>query len=777
MKLASKVFLGMFLVLAIQLAYTADAGAVFLQIYNGDGAVNNPTVPPGGWLVPADVYGFSCLACHNAGQANGAPDMTSYLLTGHKNMLRAVQPGIPLTGPDGHAYVADQSGNVFDWSGGTINILGFCTDPAFTDQPACIAGGGVWIDGPRDLYYIFDGWMGEPAAPRALYDGSYVQGTQKTAVSYSCARCHTTGYTMDASILPPVFVIQYCSLPAYTTPATCSGGGGTWHIDGVSCRAPEFYLGGITWTPANTSGQIDFDPDGNGPAVAGSWAVSCNSSQSLEGIQCERCHDASHHFPLPNKPVVQRGAAATALCLQCHRQEHTLSYGSGGIGANIKPTPFSDNYPAPPASEPVYALPAIEVGGHGGYAPEFYSHSTGMEFLNSTHARFSGNFQEITDPSKYGSPFTDGTCSIGGYLDQEACQIGGGVWTSFQGGCTTCHDVHQSTVTSLNATPIKRECGIACHTFEAANIMTDIKHPYGPGTPLGDLSDLPRACAACHMPKPNDGEGLAAHIWRISTDPNYSTFPTADQFASGQKTANTAPDGTYTNAVWIDIDLACGQCHGGSAGPAGTRNNAPYYSKSYLAGWAAGMHTGARLSNQPPTASASIVTTGLSTTLSDTSSDPATNLPYGFAPGAVTIDWGDRSPVETGDAGASFNHTYAAAGTYKVLQTVTDVAGLTGSKYYSVTAVVPKVSVTVNFSPSPISTTNGYLYLKTVSGTTLKMASTKTGVTWTGLNPGNYKVQAYKSGMTFRCTDGVATPANPVVINLNTDKTVTCTKQ
>jgi hypothetical protein len=74
----------------------------------------------------------------------------------------------------------------------------------------------------------------------------------------------------------------------------------------------------------------------------------------------------------------------------------------------------------------------------------------------------------------------------------------------------------------------------------------------------------------------------ALHFFRINTDPNYSSESalhpeyTTSAACTGAgykwdstagcyeiKPANTAADGAYTQAVWVDIDLACGQCHGG----------------------------------------------------------------------------------------------------------------------------------------------------------------------------------------------------------------------
>ena len=510
-----------FLILVTHNVYSAQD-----QIYAGDGAVVNRTVPPGGWLYGQG--GLSCLLCHNpsASPIFRGPDMTSYLKTGHKNILRRAQAEpVAFTGPDGNAYAADGSGNVFDWTNNTINILGNCSNSSTSSQSVCTAGGGVWISGSKYLYYILGGWMVEPAVPMALYDGSYTQGTQKTAVSYSCARCHTTGYTMDTSVQ-------------------------------TSNRNPEALFQGISWTPSRTTGIVDFDPDGDGPAIAGSWA--------MDGIQCERCHDATNHGNT-GKGTLVRGVNATALCMQCHRQEHTLPYAGGGLGSNIVPTPYTDNGPLP-ASEPLYPLPAVEVGGYSGYAKQFYGYSTGMEFLNGVHGKYTGNFQQIGDTANYGSTF----------INED----------SSGGGCTTCHNVHQSTVEAVNASqPFKKTCP-DCHVSIAANLLNTIRHPTTSGTPFGDDDDILGACIICHMPRPDDGVGASTHIFRINVNENYSTFPSQTEWNAGYKTANTSADGIYTEAVWLDVDMVCGQCHG-SAGPA-----VHQFSKTALSTFAEGMHAG-----------------------------------------------------------------------------------------------------------------------------------------------------------------------------------------
>jgi hypothetical protein len=71
--------------------------------------------------------------------------------------------------------------------------------------------------------------------------------------------------------------------------------------------------------------------------------------------------------------------------------------------------------------------------------------------------------------------------------------------------------------------------------------------------------------------RPDNGRAVRLHLFRVSVNQNYSTFPTPSQFSSGQVFPNTAVDdagsGTFpgNNAVWVDLDLVCGQCHGGGS--------------------------------------------------------------------------------------------------------------------------------------------------------------------------------------------------------------------
>jgi predicted CXXCH cytochrome family protein len=686
-----------FLIFVTHNAYSAQN-----QVYAGDGAVINRTVPPGGWLYGQG--GLSCLVCHNpsAGAIFRGPDKTSYLKTGHKNILRRAQDApVALTGPDGNAYTADGSGNVFNWTNNTINILGSCSNSSTNNQGACTAGGGVWISGSEYLYYILGGWMVEPAVPMALYDGSYTQGTQKTAVLYSCARCHTTGYTMDAPVQ-------------------------------TSNRNPEASFQGISWTPSRTTGTVDFDPDGDGPAIAGSWV--------MDGIQCERCHDATDHGKT-GKGTLVSGVNATALCMQCHRQEHTLPYAGGGLGSNIVPTPYTDNGPLS-LTEPLYPLPAIEVGGYSGYAKQFYGYSTGMEFLNGAHGKYTGNFQQIGDTSYYGSTFINEDPS--------------------GGGCTTCHDVHQSTVTSVNASaPFKKTCS-DCHVSQAKFILSRLNHPQGAGTPLVNGSDILGACIVCHMPRPNDGIGASAHIFRINVISSYSTFPTLSNWNSGKKTANTSADAIYTGAVWLDVDMVCGQCHGGSDGTSATKNGAPFIGKSFLANYAKNMH-----SNVAPTVSFTSSINNYTITLTDTSTNETE-----FPSNTITINWGDGKSTRA-NAGATVSHTYATAGKYKISFTVKGAGGLISNKKITVT-VPQRFSIIVNLDPA-LPDDNAVKFILKKKGVTKAKGTGTASYTFSNQKAGIYQIQISKSGYTFDGDNVTEGNQNPVTVTVGSDQTLTFT--
>jgi Carboxypeptidase regulatory-like domain/Doubled CXXCH motif (Paired_CXXCH_1) len=786
-------------VLAFSLIYSMDAEAVKGQKYFGDGAIPGPA---GGWSYTnaSDTNCFTSL-CHVPNSATGAPDKTSYLMTGHKNALRKATLFSFWNGPDGLPYDTDSSGHVIFWNTpGPISLGtstthpplldGSCSLSGYLNQSACQTAGGTWTSGGTSLFYIYDGWMNTIAGTGAFYDPTTsvaAPGAVSNGGSYSCARCHTTGMTLDTAV--------------------------------TTTRPPEKTYPGI-----NT--YVNFDPDGNGPATTVSWGAGSSTGQTLEGVQCERCHDASKHFT--NGPTVQRGVAATALCVQCHRQEHTVTYTSGGIGANIHPTPFSDNNVTLPVSEPTHPLPAIEVGRpDGSYAPMFFGYSTGMEFLNGVHGKFTGNFQQINNTANYNSGFSLWSCDLNGFAsfsDQSSCLTAGGSWTDargctfnqtncvgnagtwtlVQGGCTTCHDVHNSLfVAAQKALAVKTTCQ-DCHvnnattgaTISTVPTVTIINHPTDAGSPF-DTTKYDNACVVCHMAtqevKNGDRVSLPAHVWRINSSATYNTFPTMAQFyggscsvhtgaiqnapskpvvylsdtssvnctaASGAWTvtaktgsAQTTPDGSYTNAVWLDLDLACGQCHGGSIGTNATHNNAPYYSKAALALAAAGMHQTSLVSQVTPStpvvSKGTMTATGYQVSFTDTSTNGDGSTAN------VSVNWGDGT-YDIGVMGGTFTHTYS---NLRARSYVINHMAISPGNPRLVSHPIDSFSVNVpqRYTVSGIVTTStgtpmgsAYVFLKQSGHTKQYKKTLANGLfTFPNVLPGDYTVHVFKFGTTF----------------------------
>ena len=106
----------------------------------------------------------------------------------------------------------------------------------------------------------------------------------------------------------------------------------------------------------------------------------------------------------------------------------------------------------------------------------------------------------------------------------------------------------------------------------------------------------------------------------------------------------------FTNAVWVDIDMACGQCHGGSFGKTATHNGAPYFTKAGLAAGAANMHHIAAAPVAPVVSSAALTTTGYQVSFTDTSTDADDS----GNTDVVAVNWGDGA-TSTGARGGSLH--------------------------------------------------------------------------------------------------------------------------
>jgi hypothetical protein len=707
-----------------------------------------------------------CLHCHSYGpQANGPAERfkDSYLKTGHKNMLRKVTAGQTWGGPDGATYTA--------YAAGTINFAAGTAQVGGVDKP---------------LLYLFGDWMAPaPAGLDVVVDMGATGAKYNGTSNYSCASCHTAGWgtnaTDNAGLCTP-----YTSK---TTQSACATAGGTWYpAIGVQAIGITDYLG--------------LQPGASFPTVssflgAGNW--------DLEGIQCGRCHNATYpvvsatqiaasQYPTTYVTAtgmgnIPAGPAAmtysTSLCYGCHQ---SIANAANGISADKDLTsaaiiPVKNNKTAP------------------AYQPEFNSHVIGGSFLNSAHAKYTGAIQpnalgkyDLSSGGTYASAFKGYTCwqsatsnspaktyISGGEIheikDKATCEAnyGAGAWRAeTQGGCSSCHDVHQSLFVE-GQEGLRKEC-TSCHqdTVYAGLVpvtpqITHIYHPESALTPVGiaNSEGIPaKACEICHMPKATSG-GFPMHLWRIKTDPNYRTFPTALEFGIGgtatKKVANTAPDGSYANAVWVDVDYACGQCHGGGPNEANAAyaaaerivSGAMYYTKNQLAAYAQGVHAGfAPPVNTPPVAAFTVAQNGPAVTVTNTSTDDS------IATTKFYLTWGDGSaePVRTGLSNPTFNHTYASAGVFTITLLATDNAALQSTATNPVTVTISTYTIggTVTAGPAGSSNVNSVL-LTLKKGTTI-VANTYTAASgagplsysFTGLAPRtDYSVTAFKTGAVF----------------------------
>jgi hypothetical protein len=279
------------------------------------------------------------------------------------------------------------------------------------------------------------------------------------------------------------------------------------------------------------------------------------------------------------------------------------------------------------------------------------------------------------------------------------------------------------------------------------------------------------------MPEINGS--LPVHLWRINPSASYSMFPTAAEFGIGatatKKIANTAPDGTYANAVWVDVDYACGQCHGGGTSASSPAVDSadrrvkglPYYNKATLAAFAEGIHTPDISANTAPAAkfsSAGITATGYTASFTDASTDAQTSQ----GDLVVTVKWGDGG-FSTGSGGGTFSHTYATAGKFNVTLSAQDAGGLTGMAIGSVSAPSRfSISGTVfmpNGSTGFDNVANVYLKQNGITKALLKTTAGVGTYTFPNLAPGTYQVQVYRTGKIFD-GDPAAGVQNPITVVL-----------
>lgn len=471
--------------------------------------------------------------------------------------------------------------------------------------------------------------------------------------------------------------------------------------------------------------------------------TAAGSAWGLQGVQCAICHSTAKAaqddltqvnaagLPGPTPPALgppgagapksasghnntEEGSHVTTVCFTCH-------------GTAATPSTTNPASVIPVSAGTDFALTAK------GLAP------IANEFLNSPHALYTGSSTkvDIGDKTKYGSTFVGYICrstnSVGGgnilttvyrsgaagkipnldltanpictntgdgtVLSGAATSLGvGAFWVkegeavpatggaptdTAQGHCMTCHDVHWSlNSTDPEAEPLRREC-VTCHSHPAGETsasgarqrdLTRLNHVPGMGTPLENMATAPsEPCEICHMPRSSAG-GSPMHLWRINTDPAYHTM--------GATQANVAPEGTYSTAAWVDLEHACGQCHG--AGTVQDAQHAPkppaqYRTSAQLAPVARGMHRDWYVT-YPTTFST--VTNGLNVNVyASVTCNGTCILHYDW-------DWGDGTTTPDGGATPPA-HTYASAGTKSIMLTVTEAGGQAGAATRSVTLYAP----------------------------------------------------------------------------------------
>ncbi|HEY3351416.1 MAG TPA: hypothetical protein VGM13_16690, partial [Thermoanaerobaculia bacterium] len=483
------------------------------QVKLGGGVAGDANV-----MASWDQWGITCTRCHSS--AVSVPASGPYTL--------------PFSAP---ANMSTHHSNLTaaDFPAACSALNSACANGRCSSASVCATAGGTWYYG-----YCTD--------PRVVGGNGQSAAATKTACETSLGLGPSApGVALGTWITP-------CSDNNFATAATCVSPA-TWNLPASSCSVAGL-CNNIAGGPYTTSAACTAAPVANCPG-----GVTCQWQAASDIISCV---DAGGKWTGSYK---QRGQTITSLCMNCHRQENKgfpvtngtcdKAYTStlyGGKTYAIGDPGFDQGSCVAAGgtwNDTGSGVPLYVGAWHG--TVTFPSHPHSNQFLNSPHGKFTGGFNKVaTGKFLFGSPAGEYQSFF--MNDGEAANTGN--------GCTGCHEVHTSVVAGER--PFREEC-TECHTKN----LNLIQHPKGIGTPFEKMATEPfEACVSCHMPG-------GAHLFRINVDQSYSTFPLTGSTAAtnaiyGALPPNTAPDGTFTNAVWNDLDAACGQCHGGGSTPKAT---------------------------------------------------------------------------------------------------------------------------------------------------------------------------------------------------------------
>jgi hypothetical protein len=572
------------------------------------GAVLNPYTPNPGcggyyFLGNSTCYKDMSLAAPNASYAFAALPSVCSAVGGTLTAGPAFPSAAGLSSHHNNLTVADNSGGVcsdvrytreFECTGAGATWLTNCSNPSTAERcvqtklltAATCLGNGTWVDTAdfcSNPFYTSKATCEANGSPANTWQEGWCARTDLTTPT-TCvpmATFYVTSLTRTGGTATAVTNQDHPFVPGdfITIAGVDSANKAEWNKDFLIVSVPTFSsftfaLAGST--PGTSTANITANPSRawrtNGSQASceiggGTFALSkcsvegvCNKGASYttasacttaggqfkwatDVIRCEDIAEYGEKYGIPayaaaewTGSYTQRGGLITGLCMNCHRQE-------------TKGVPYDNATTGAAGANPAAAEAAAEPGKYLKIGPYhgtvgFISHYHGNQFLNSPHARFTGKFNQI------GIGKND---AVGGTQQYKSWFIEEGEAQKTGNGCTGCHDVHQSTVTGEE--PFRAEC-TECHSGSYAKDLDLIAHPSGVGTPLEEKDTKPsEACITCHMP-----EGL--HLWRVNTAETYETFPAAAM--AGNMNAPTQDDGEgMTNAVWLDVDLTCGQCHGG----------------------------------------------------------------------------------------------------------------------------------------------------------------------------------------------------------------------